>query len=310
MLLGFIALLISTIPLAAQEPAFPLFKALTDSNSPKLVCYTPSELDPRQPANQLRLKTSSIRADLEALRPTFDGLVLYGYNESTSHRILAIAHELKFRVILLGIWDLKSSNELDGAVALAKIHQNDFALGILVGNEGITFGRYEKDDLAIAASRLRKSLPRTIPIATSEPLVGYKHDFIREFGDFLAPNIHPYFDAQQLDAKAAAAWARDRARELAETTGKPVLLKETGFPWAGRDKMSPENQTAFWRAYREKGPLARIENNGKAWLFFGVAFEAFDAPWKAQESGQSVEKSWGLFDEKRQAHPALDAWKN
>lgn len=292
----------------AQEDAFPLFRALTARESPKLIAYTPSELDPRQPANQTRLKTSSIRADLEVLRPAFDGLVLYGFNESTSHRILAVAKDLKYRVILLAVWDIKSSSELDGVAALAKLHQDDFALGVLVGNEGITFNRYEREDLAIAAARLRETLPKSIPIGTSEPLVGYQHDFIRNFGDFLAPNIHPFFDAQQLDAKAAAAWAKERARELAEKTGKPVLLKETGFPYAGREKMSLENQAAFWKAYREGGALERSKS-GKAWLFFGVAFEAFDAPWKAQESGLPVEKSWGLFDDKRQAHPAFEVWK-
>jgi exo-beta-1,3-glucanase (GH17 family) len=293
----------------AQDASIPLFQALIAKESPKLIAYTPSELDPRQPANQLRLKTSSIRADLEVLRPAFDGLVLYGFNESTSHRILSVAKDLNYRVILLAVWDIKSSSELDGVAALAKLHQDDFALGVLVGNEGITFNRYEREDLAIAATRLRKTLPTSIPIGTSEPLVGYQHDFIRDFGDFLAPNVHPFFDAQQLDAKAAAAWAKERAVELAEKTGKPVILKETGFPYAGREKMSLENQAAFWKEYREGGSLERSKSHPKAWTFFGVAFEAFDAPWKAQESGLPVEKSWGLFDEKRQPHPAFEVWK-
>ena len=93
----------------APDRRFPLFAYLTGSPSPTMVTYTPSELDPRQEVNQRRLKTSSIRADLEALRPHFDGLVLYGYHEACTPRILAVARDLKFRAVLLGIWDPKSA---------------------------------------------------------------------------------------------------------------------------------------------------------------------------------------------------------
>ena len=73
---------------AAPEPdqRFPLFAYLTGQPAPALVTYAPSQLDPRQEANQRRLPTSSIRADLEALRPAFDGLILYGYHEACTPR--------------------------------------------------------------------------------------------------------------------------------------------------------------------------------------------------------------------------------
>src|SRR3954447_17148881 len=101
------------------ESRFPLFGALTARPEPSLVGYTPSQLDPRQEINQKQLATSSIRADLEALRPAFDGLVLYGYHEACTPRILAVAKDLKYRVILLAIWDPKSAAEVDGVAAAA-----------------------------------------------------------------------------------------------------------------------------------------------------------------------------------------------
>lgn len=61
---------------------FPLFQYLTGSPAATMVTYTPSQLNPRQEVNQQRLATTSLRADLEALRPAFDGLVLYGYHEA------------------------------------------------------------------------------------------------------------------------------------------------------------------------------------------------------------------------------------
>src|SRR5207253_8409805 len=93
---------------------FPLFAYLTATPTPSMIAYVPSELDPRQDGNNRRLATSSIRADLAALRPAFDGLVLYGYHESATPRIVAIAKDLKYKAVLLAVWDPKSAAELDG----------------------------------------------------------------------------------------------------------------------------------------------------------------------------------------------------
>lgn len=295
----------------AAEPdvRFPLFAALTSDNSPTLVTYTPSQLDPRQEVNQRRLATSSIHADLEALRPAFDGLVLYGYHEACTPRILAVAKDLKFRVVLLAIWDPKSAAEVDGVADLAQQHKNDFALGILVGNEGLTFKRYEPEDLTIAAARLRRKIPANVPLSTSEPLVGYQNEFVVQFGQFLAPNIHPVFDNPDANPMDAASWVHQRAADLARRAGKPVLVKETGFPHGGKEKYSPETQSEFWQNYVKPGVIFRASAADPAWIFHGVAFEAFDLPWKSEESNLGIERHWGLLSAQRAAYPALSTWK-
>jgi exo-beta-1,3-glucanase (GH17 family) len=285
----------------------PLFAYLTGKPTPTLIAYTPAQLDPRNEANQRRLPTSSLRADLEALRPAFDGLVLYGYHEACTPRIVALAKELKFRAVLLAVWDPKSAAEADGVAELARLHKDDFALGVLVGNEGLTFKRYEADDVKHAAQRLRARLPASVPLATSEPLAAYQSEFVRGFGDFLAPNIHPVFHAEQLGPEEAAAWAREQALKLARETKKPVLLKETGFPHGGKAAYTTATQKAFWTAYVKPGVLAR--GDGPAWASFAVAFEAFDLPWKAEESKLAVERFWGLMSDKRQPYPALEVWR-
>src|SRR5258708_4957014 len=124
---AFLASLLSLLPgsVQAADERFPFFTYLTGKPTPTMVAYTPSQLDPRQEVNQRRLATSSIRADLTALRPAFDGLILYGYNEACTPRIVAVAKDLKFRAILLGIWDPKSAAELDGIAALVRQYQND-----------------------------------------------------------------------------------------------------------------------------------------------------------------------------------------
>lgn len=305
-----IFLLASTHQVPAQEPKDdrnPLFTYLTGQPAGAMICYTPLELDPRADVNQRLLKTSSIRKDLEAIREHFDGLVLYGYHEACTPRVLAVAKTLKFRAVLLAVWDIKSTAELDGVATLAEQYKNDFALGILVGNEGLTFGRYEEEDLAIAAARLRIKLPKNIPLTTSEPLVGYQRDAVLNFGDFLAPNIHPVFDRKELTADAAAAWVHEQALALARKTKKPVLVKETGFPHAGNEKYTPQSQAAYWTAYLKPGVVSG--DDPRIWTFHGVGFEAFDLPWKSQDSGLEIEKSWGLFSSRREPYPALAAWK-
>ncbi|MDB5309523.1 MAG: hypothetical protein JWO38_3725 [Gemmataceae bacterium] len=295
---------------AQPDRQFPLFVYLTGEPAAAVIAYVPSELDPRQDVNNRRLATSSIKADLAALRPAFDGLVLYGYHEAATPRILAVAKELKFRAVILGIWDPKSAAELDGVVALAKLHESDFALGLIVGNEGVTFKRYEPADVTIALARLKPALPKSVAVATSEPLFQYKEAFACEFGDFLAPNIHPVFDKKDLPPAEAAAWAREEARKLATRTRKPVLVKETGMPHAGSRegvRYTPEMQKQFWEAYLKPGRVAKAD--GGVWVFHGVGFEAFDLPWKAAESKLEIEASWGLLDPKRRPHPAFAAWK-
>ncbi len=286
------------------DTRFPLFTYLTGTPVARMITYTPSRLDPRNEGNQHALKTSEIRADLEVLRPVFDGLILYGYNEACTPRILALAKALKFRAVILGVWDIKSRNELMGAAALANEYSDSMAMGLLIGNEGVTFNRYEKEDLTMALASVRGKLSPKVAVSTSEPLYQYQLEYAQKFGDFLAPNIHPVFDRPNMTAEEAAAWAREEAQKIAKTTGKPVLLKETGFPHGGK-AYTPESQLAYWTAYLKPGALVR---EGENWVFHGVAFEAFDLPWKSEASGLPLEKSWGIFSQERKPYPAFSVW--
>lgn len=302
-------LTINSVTAAESKNAFPFFDYITNQPQSRMIAYTPTGLDPRQESNQVAHPTKELKADLTTLRTTFDGLILYGYHPACTPRILALAKELKFRAVLLGIWQPKSATEVDGVATLVKLYDKDFALGVLVGNEGITFNRYETDDVRFAAARLRSLIPPNIPLATSEPLVGYQQEFFQNFGDFLAPNIHPVFDRPNLNAKEAAAWAREQAVELAKKSGKPVLLKETGFPHAGKSQFTPASQQDFWTAYTAPGLIERADKKRNQWVYFGVAFEAFDLPWKSAASGLPIEQSWGLYDKDRKPLPAQQVWQ-
>ena len=191
---------------------------------------------------------------------------------------------------------------------MGNTHADDFALAVLIGNEGLTFNRYEEEDLVIAARRLRTKLPVGIPYSTSEPLVGYQRESIFEFGDFLAPNIHPVFDRPKMNPREAAEWVHIEAASLARRADRPVVVKETGFPHDGRNRYTPELQAEFWKEYPAPGLLVKSGTPGGAWRFHGVAFDAFDLPWRSEQSKIDLDKSWGMMSKDRKPYAAFEVW--
>lgn len=292
--------LLASGPLFAQTQSR-LIEYLAEPRS-AMMAYTPSRLDPRDPANHDRLKSSEIATDLKVLRPHFDGLILYGYHEADTPRIVHQAHSLGFKAVILGIWNPRSASEVDGVIGLAKQWYGKMAVAILVGNEGLHFGRYEPDDVRFAAQRIQALLGTEVPLSTSEPHARYQDEFVLNFGDFLTPNIHPVFDRPELNAVEAARWVHDQADALHKQTGKLVVVKETGFPHAGKPQYTEQTQFDFWNAYWKAPARAGIAHH--------IAFEAFDLPWKSEASGLEIEKSWGWFDQERKAYRVLEVVGN
>lgn len=291
------------------ERQSPFFAYLKDKRlTPALVAYSPSDYDPR-PEKRKVPSPDSIAADLKALRPAFDGLVLYGYNRDVTPGILAEAKRQRYRAILLGIWDPTSAEEVAGVAALVKKYDQGLALAVCIGNEGIAFNRYHLDDVTLASKILRDSLGpgHSVPLCTSEPFGQYDQVDLQEFGDFLAPNIHPVFDQPKLGAVEAVSWVRERAQALAATARKPLLVKETGAPHGGDARFTPKTQEAFWQSYRNWEQLVIIGE--KHWVSYAAAFESFDLPWKAEQSKMPIEEAWGLLSVRRIPYPAFHVWE-
>src|SRR5207244_4559100 len=100
-------------PPRAGGPSFLAY--LREARPPAaLVAYSPTNHDPRPAPHRKVPPRESIRADLVALAPAFNGLVLYGYEKEVTPAILAEAQALGFRAVLLGVWDPRSQAELAG----------------------------------------------------------------------------------------------------------------------------------------------------------------------------------------------------
>jgi exo-beta-1,3-glucanase (GH17 family) len=302
--------------LACEAPkniaAPPFFLYLTGREvTPSLIAFNPSGFDPRKPFVVNEESLAELREDLRLLKAAFNGLVLYEVLPGLTDAILAVAYENEFKAVLLGIWNPISEAEISATAELIRKYRERMALAVVIGNEGLIDNRYTIEDVRRAALRLKTLIPTdvVIPVSTSEPVGEYGWKPLREFGEFLAPNIHPAIDQEGMDAAAGAAWVKERANALASTVKRPILVKETGLPNGGALFYTPETQLLFWKAYLQDGRLIRF-NAVNTWISLAAFFEAFDTPWKAEKTGMPIEGHWGFLDIKRKPYPVFEYLKN
>jgi len=246
------------------------------------IAYAPTNFNP-DPKNKVIPTDESIKADLEVLHNAgFNGLVTYGAEFTTIPRI---AKEVGFR-ILLGVWNPKNAKELAKAKEAAK---NDIVLGIIVGNEGLMFNRYDFATLKRAVEEMAEATGK--PVTTTEVVESYTtNKELLELGAFLAPNGHPYHHSVKEPSKAVE-WTVKTFEALQKLTDKVILLKEVGLPTAGDTGLSEEAQAEYYRLLKD----TKVNF---------VYFEGFDGPWK---QGGKVEPHWGLFRADRSEKPVIKA---
>jgi exo-beta-1,3-glucanase (GH17 family) len=243
---------------------------------------------------------ASIRADLAVLRPYFDCLITYGA-QGGAERIADIAAELKFRAVVIGVWNFYDAAELAKALAAAR-RAPALVAGLSLGNEMILSKRAAWGDLEQALDTVHKQLPG-VPLTVTETFADFldQPDAKAVFAkmDFMLVNIHPIFESWFRHA-GAANWADFVARAgalLARAFAGPILVKETGIPTGPSSlNYTQAMQHDFYRALEKRLPQT-------ARLAFSY-FSAFDAPWRLSDAivggGLHPEEAhWGLFDANR-----------
>jgi len=299
----------ATPPQCARNPAVlpattRLRAALTDG---RFVAYEPTSLrvsDGRvTPADP-----ESIRADLRVLRPKFDALITYSANHG-AESIAGVAASLKFRALIIGVWDPADNVELAAAVAAARRYPQ-LVVGLSLGNEMLFSHRISPAALAALVARVRAQLPVTA-LATTEPFHVYHQPEVAPLLgqlDFLLVNAHPIFQPwfHQATDDTAAQFVVNVLAELAPLACGPILVKETGVPTAPTSAgFSEARQASFYRALRVHLPPGAE----RAFAYFA----AFDAPWRAYDAiavpgaapGVHPEEAhWGLYDAERRPKQA------
>ena len=210
----------------------------------------------------------------------------------------AIASELGYRALILGIWDPLSEQELANAVRLARAHPQ-LVVGVAIGNETLLARRQPWATLRAAIQRLRRALPG-VAVTTSEPFYFYLNEDPPDFltvQDFLLPSVHPLYEPwfAQATGGQAVDFVVEVVERLSARTDKPLLVKETGLPSGPQMRgFTPARQAGFWTSLVQRLPPGR----GRAVVYF----EAFDHAWKVQDAAPEFgvrpeEAHWGFYTE-------------
>lgn len=294
---------------AARTEAAPALERLQGAMAEgRFIAYQPTDLKVWD-GNPTRASEASIRDDLAALRPWFDGLITYGAH-SGGELVPAIAKELGFRAVIIGVWDPADEAEVANVLA-AWAEAPEIVVGLSLGNEMVFGGRGTWTDYARAIKTFRKDAP-DLPLTITEPFAIFLDEaeaasVLREL-DFLAANIHPVFEPWFAEAPAfnrAEFVVKAGERLAAEAFCGPILVKETGIPTAPAEKgFSPDAQKVFYAELARQLAPSRL-------IAFAY-FSAFDAPWRAYDEtpvpgAHPEEAHWGLFTETRAPKPVLEA---
>jgi exo-beta-1,3-glucanase (GH17 family) len=248
-----------------------------------------------------------IRTDLTQLRARFDSLITYDAIHG-AQQIPAIAAALKFRALIIGVWDPADPVQLDAALAAARRFPH-LVVGISLGNEVLFAHRSDPAALAALIERVHARAPE-VALSMSEPFHIYDQPaaatVLGEL-DFLLPIVHPVFQPWFRDAadSTAARFVVNVLGKLGPLTCGPILVKETGVPTAPESAgFSEARQAGFYRELRRALPPSRT----RAFAYFA----AFDAPWRAYDATgvpgapavHPEEAHWGLFDDARRPKAA------
>jgi exo-beta-1,3-glucanase (GH17 family) len=237
------------------------------------VAYAPPSANPEV---GVEASEEAIRDDIALLvRAGFTGLVTYGSAGTLGRYVPQIAQSAGIQGMIMGIWDPADAEEIAKAEAAASL---SVVVGFCVGNEGIP-GRYTIATLSATIERLQESTGK--PVATTEEIDDYADPALLQLGNWVFPNVHPYFHDHR-EPGSAVGWTKAAYDELVRRAGERfVLLKEVGLPTTG----DPENQLS------EKAQQQYYEVLAETNVRF-VYFEAFDQPWKTH---LPIEPHWGIF---------------
>jgi exo-beta-1,3-glucanase (GH17 family) len=249
---------------------------------------------------------ASIRADLQVLRPWFDGLITYGALNG-NERVADVAASLRFHALVQGVWDPNDKIEVGNAIAAWRRNPKLVA-GLSLGNE-IVFGkRGTWSDLQARLTAVRAEAPG-LPLAIAEPFAEYT-DFpdakpVLAATDFMLVNIHPVFESWFRSATADN-WTDFVVRVMARLEAiytKPILVKETGVPTGPASAGFNETMQRDFYALLAK----RLKSSRRRAFAY---FTAFDEPWRPGDfnptpGAHPEEAYWGLFTEARKAKQVM-----
>jgi glucan 1,3-beta-glucosidase len=289
-LLG-IVMLVCWVFAAARPVPLPDLQ-LAAGETPRCVSYAPFHRRGQTPFDEKTvIDRAQIEADLRALAAIAGCVRLYSIDMGLD-QVPDIARRLGLEV-LLGAWiggdEKQNALILEGAIGLANAHP-DVVRALIVGNEVLLRRERSVEEMRalLAHARARAAVPVTYADVWESWL---RHDELADGVDFITVHILPFWEDEPVDiARALEHVAATHARVSAHFPGKDILIGETGWPSAGRQRgealPSRVNQARFIREFIHQA-------HARGWDYNLI--EAIDQPWKRALEG-TVGGHWGLLE--------------
>jgi len=268
--------------------------ALPDASGQRIACvsYSPFHRPGSSPLEPGAVVPEAwIRQDLAALSQRTGCVRIYAVDKGLA-AVPVVAESLGMKVIL-GAWigsdEAENRRQLDRAVALA-MRYPDTVRALLVGNEVLL--RRE-----LPPQRLRELLLETrarvsVPVSYADVWEFWlRQPQLADAVDFVTVHILPFWEDEPVAVEQAVAHVAAVRERVAAALGRPVLIGESGWPAAGRQRRAAVpgrlEQTRFVREFL-------LAANAGGWDYNLI--EAFDQPWKRRLEG-TVGGYWGLYDD-------------
>ncbi|MBI1907162.1 MAG: beta-1,6-glucan synthase [Rhodocyclales bacterium] len=257
----------------------------------KCVSYAPFRLPGQTPFDpDLRISREQIVADLTELVRITECVRIYSVGQGLE-QVPEIAGALGLKV-LLGAWissDLKLSKlDLDRAIDIANRHPATVAT-LIVGNEVLLRRERTAEQMRelIAYAQARTEVPITYADVWE---FWVRNQSLASAVDRVTVHILPFWEDQPVAVENAVAHVAAVLDEVRQHFDKPVMIGETGWPSAGRQREASQpsrvNQARYIREF-----VRRAHDQG--WDYNLI--EAIDQPWKRRLEG-TVGGHWGILD--------------
>lgn len=238
-----------------------------------------------------RVPAAQIRADLELLARRVRCVRTYSVSQGLAE-VPHIARGLGLEV-LLGVWigrdERANARELALAIDVAN-REPEAVRAVIVGNEVLLRREQPPARLRAMIERVRAAVPQPVTYADVWEF-WLRHRELAAAVSFVTVHILPYWEDEPVPVERAVGHLTHVYAELERAfRGTPILIGETGWPSAGRNRAGAVpgrvNQARFVREFLVAARARGIDYN---------LIEAFDQPWKRRLEG-TVGGHWGLLD--------------
>lgn len=236
-----------------------------------------------------------IDADLRLMGEKTHSIRTYASAEGSMPVIPALAQKHGLKMIQ-GAWlgSIKADNETEIAEVIRSANANpDVVKRVIVGNEVLLRGDLEPEQLIEYIREVKRSVKQPVSYADVWSMYMKYPELIKEV-DFITIHILPYWEDKPITVDQAPEHIERIYRQVQQEAdsiapGKPILIGESGWPGAGRQRgwavPSVVNEAKFIRKLIEVATKNGFDYN---------IVEAFNQSWKSDFEGV-VGANWGLY---------------